>query len=655
MVLNQNLPQRPDIGDMIIKDVISNAKISYPDRDRYRDIDLKREDYSLTSDENGTIITLDKYAELNGSPDKTISPLLFFLNGYNRVWLGRPTILRIDAEANVSGNLYGKYMKIESNDRVALLYFGKRVDLDEDSTEAPSEYVSFSSADVDAGSDTLNIANHGFSDGENISIESDGATPGGISSGYEYFVKNSTANSLQLSITLEGDIKDITSAGSGNMKANKIQGKIQVLLESDNMTAEEVAEAMATTIEAEIDIYETKLESNKLIVYTKDPSDAVPIQDGDTGFYLFTLMVGSKDNQTVVLSDILEQRDFIKPFSSSTDAESYFEIIDVGNKSVKIKETYTDDTQMCSIAYKQVGYVNNDTHLYLTISNQTGTASLPKAVKSMLIDAGLEDRMNLDSFDKASIDAPYLPSLKIPETLGDTPPTLKSIIEDINQSIIGSLVLNNDLELVYNILDVGRISSDLHEITDHDIYRYNTRSAGKPYKDILVNYRFTDITNRSYSYNSEFSEKYTDGVLTLEANIHLYNKIDVEEMAQRRLIFNSLSRTDITIYSSLKLRKLSMGDKVVLNFKELYYRLGNASDRKMVGAVTSVTIDGENVTITVSTHGADLFNKNSIIVTDDGPEFVNSTDDERLFTSYITNNDGSITDDDELLNCNIIA
>ncbi len=70
---------------------------------------------------------------------------------------------------------------------------------------------------VDSTTDRLTTAkNHGFQNGQQVALFSDGTLPGGLKSEKFYFVTSKDANSFQLSETQGGTAFDITSEGTGN-------------------------------------------------------------------------------------------------------------------------------------------------------------------------------------------------------------------------------------------------------------------------------------------------------------------------------------------------------------------------------------------------------------------------------------------------------
>lgn len=86
----------------------------------------------------------------------------------------------------------------------------------------------FTTGDVDPGTDTFTVTGHGYTVDTKVTFGSSTALPGGLDFGTDYFIKNPTANTFQLSNYWDGPVLDITSSGVGNLqvRATKISGTV---------------------------------------------------------------------------------------------------------------------------------------------------------------------------------------------------------------------------------------------------------------------------------------------------------------------------------------------------------------------------------------------------------------------------------------------
>jgi hypothetical protein len=107
-----------------------------------------------------------------------------------------------------------------------LLEFRGRVDGDGDSeAEARADWIAdrnrikdkylkpWAACSVDAGTDTITVASHGFANGDLVDFSAT-TLPGGISEDTKYYVINKATDTFQISATEGGAAIDITSNGS---------------------------------------------------------------------------------------------------------------------------------------------------------------------------------------------------------------------------------------------------------------------------------------------------------------------------------------------------------------------------------------------------------------------------------------------------------
>lgn len=97
----------------------------------------------------------------------------------------------------------------------------------------------FTPADVNTATDTITILNHGYTEDTKLTFGASVSLPGGIEFGTEYFVRNPSTNTLQLSRFWKGAIVDITTTGAGNLQAQgtKITGTISYGFQPSNVDA----------------------------------------------------------------------------------------------------------------------------------------------------------------------------------------------------------------------------------------------------------------------------------------------------------------------------------------------------------------------------------------------------------------------------------
>lgn len=660
-IFSQNIND-PYVGLVIYKDKIQNARIFYPDTKTF--ITLEKTDYTISSTADATYVTLTDDAEKNATIAKNLSGNYYAIKGFDVFWLGVPTIFRLDCPANVSGSLYGKYFSVYSDQIETIFWFSENLESDTEEEELlpPAAVISIPASSINVSSNEITYNSHGLLNGQNISFtNTEGSLPGGITSGYNYYVREATTNTFKISADATGNIKDITSQGSGTNSATIEKNVYKIVLPADNMTAAEVALEVAYAISENSETYLTYTETEKAILYSKKGISIQQGSVGTSGITYYKLMTGRPSDQSIDLTSKLSTRDYVKTASSS-DLE-YYEVSEVYADSFRIRSKFIGDSGSYGLFVKNVNYVDNDSNLYISTtgkvdSNGEQIVNSSDIVKDLLIEAGLTSRLDLTSFAKSKLSIPYELSLKLPVDLSSDAPDLKEVIDSINSTVIASLVLTKDLKIAYNCVDTSRDSQMLPTINDDDIFEWSLKSTSQNYKRIQSKYNFTDLELLPYSeyiYESEFAKKYTDSLLTLEIDLFLHDHKDVAEASQRRLYLSTLSVTDISIQGGLNLGFLEMNDKVILCLMGMYCRQGDSDSNKIIGTVTSIKKDGETVELTVTIIGGGIFNRSSVITDDSRDAFATATEDGKLYSSFITGEDGTISNKNDLQGCNSVA
>ena len=74
---------------------------------------------------------------------------------------------------------------------------------------------SFTTGDVNTGTDTITVAAHGYSNGDSVVFATNGTLPTGLSAETVYYIINAATNTFKVSLTSGGSAVDITTTGSG--------------------------------------------------------------------------------------------------------------------------------------------------------------------------------------------------------------------------------------------------------------------------------------------------------------------------------------------------------------------------------------------------------------------------------------------------------
>ena len=654
MIFRQNLATRPSIGMLVSKEKVQEVRVRYPNRD-YRGITLIRGDYTVSETSDGSYLNLSDDAEKNATLTKVLAGNYYMVTEFDMMWLGKPSMFQINCVANVGGSLFGRYFTMRTDETEVMFYFSKVVEADQDETKKPEFAYSYTAL---ASSNLINITGTTFAEGVQISFDETGI-PAGLTPGHSYFTREVSGTSFRVSAEVDSSLKILTSNGGGSCSVE--METVEIALPNGDMTSSEVAVLVSKAISSELDAYLAKFKDETVTAYTKTGKNLLVGSSGNSGFSIVRLMAGKESDQSLSMPKLVNVRDLVKGYGTGDSA--YQEILEVFDKSVRMRSSFIYDTGYYKVQAKNVGYVDNDSHIYVDTSGKLDSSGdlITKAsyvVRDLLVEGGLESRLNEDSFDRASVNIPYDMSLRIPYDIADSAPEMRDVINDINQTVLGSLVIVDDLELAFNALDVERTTQDLRIISEDDIFSWSLKSKGSLYNHMIAKYRFTDLEespSTEYLHSSEFASKYVANELTLSADFLLYNQPEAEEAAQRRLFYSTLLRGDITVKGSINLASHNMGDKVILSLRGLYNRTGNEESNTIIAVISSVTRNGESVTLVLTTQGANIFSKVAVITDDSRPDYDASTEEDKLYSSYIVGEAGTINNRTDLLNVNCIA
>lgn len=369
------------------------------------------------------------------------------------------------------------------------------------------------------------------------------------------------------------------------------------------------------------------------------------------------------------LTELVKSRDFVK---SIGDVDTLFtEVLKVESDLITLRTPYLGGSKITTLTYRSPAVISDDSFVTVDCTGKTDdntpNGSLisrgPDIVKDLLLSAGLSDLMDLTSFTNASDDSPYSIGLSIPQDIeSKTSPTIKSLVDLINATVSGALVINSQLKLAYSILDVAvPQTKDLRLISFDDVKSWSLSSkSGNLYKSVNVKYNFKDYGNNRQGEDfdntlitSDYVTKFETSNKTDEIDLYTDNIKDATELGERYLYYNTLSQSEISLVSDLRLSDLSIGQKVILDLPRLYKRLGDVTSQFKVATIVGINITGKQMTVKVSDLG-NLFNRSSIITNDSDVEYSVATSEEKLYSAYITDEDTLVDSDEQTSNTNLI-
>jgi hypothetical protein len=237
----------------------------------------------------------------------------------------------------------------------------------------------------------------------------------------------------------------------------------------------------------------------------------------------------------------------------------------------------------------------------------------------------------------------------IPESIGGDQPLIRDVITKINESVFGSLYVNNDQEICFSLLNT-RKPENIEKIGDDDIISWSVNTSQSIVSSVKVDYSpFVDnITGQdafeTVSFNSEFVSKNIGINKRVERVCYLYNKKDAEIIAQRLAFYNGLSKSILLLNGKANFFDISVNDKIYIGLDRLYKRFAGDSKEK-IGIVSGVKRNFSGAEITVNDLG-NIFNRCLSVSSDDVENFTLASDSEKIKYGFIVDNNTNTPDPD---------
>lgn len=380
-----------------------------------------------------------------------------------------------------------------------------------------------------------------------------------------------------------------------------------------------------------------------------------------------TFTNGSSNLSTIATVDfrsILKPRDWIRKNSIVSGEGDWYEILDVKEQSIILRENYTGTTETTTALIKSVTYIVDDSLITCNcLGYEDGGVWIKTpsdAVRHLILNDAKFASVDEASFAQAKVDCDYILSMVIPEDIGGSSPQIRDIVTKINESVFGSLYVNTNNSILYGILNSNKPENIL-TLTDDDIVSFSSNSKTEIYNNIILNYRpFVDHNSgknayETISYNSGFVDDYVGIENTLTKTVYLYESDKVEIIAQRLALFKSLANTNVTIRSKLNLFTKSVNDKVLILFDRLFKRYGG-NDRRKIGIISSIKKSQYDVEIVVQDLG-NIYNRVPSIAPNTASQYSSADQNQKVQYGYVVDNDVLTPDatSEENLGNNIIG
>jgi hypothetical protein len=347
----------------------------------------------------------------------------------------------------------------------------------------------------------------------------------------------------------------------------------------------------------------------------------------------------------------------------------FFEILSVDSDTQMTLRTNSSYSQSGAGLAKRVSVFNHDVDvLSLDAMGKSSTGTTggvllktgAQIVEDLLIDAGLSSSINSASFDDASVLNPAPLGVLIPKKASDTkPPKIRDVISEINKSVFGSLIQNNDFELAYNVLRPKRSTASLN-LSERDVLSFSIKAdSSKIIKTAKVRYKFKeyDIVSKEELFNEVTHTSNVGQYLTKTQNEFIIDTFlafeqDADTAAERWAFLLEYASTVMTVETKLQAIESEVNDAVILSHEKIYERIGSSSSRK-VGAVQRASRSAFETSLELEDL-AQAFSRCSVITENTAEDFLNSNDSQRAVQGYITDTYGMIDNDSETFGLHLI-
>lgn len=348
----------------------------------------------------------------------------------------------------------------------------------------------------------------------------------------------------------------------------------------------------------------------------------------------------------------LKPGDWVKVYGQA----DYFEISSVESDTALTLKTAATYTATGDGVYKHPNYLGS-TAAVLSVDclGKTGTnlssgsllSTGPHIVQDLLYNVGFEAAdLDLQSFDdSAEINQADI-GLVVPTRYSETKsPKVRDVINKVNQSVLGSLIQTNDFKLKYSIISPKR-TTIATKFSERDVLSFKiTSDSAKIVKTVRVNWipreydqaaEQSTVSQSFYNSNAgEFLIKTTKEYV-LESLLVDQDSADI--MASRLGFLFNVASSVVKIDTKLKASQFEVNDLVEFTHEKMYERVGSSIKTK-VASVNSV----KKTIFDSSFELEDLSNAYSrcgVITPNTYNDWDTSTEVERLYAGYITDNYG---------------
>jgi len=284
----------------------------------------------------------------------------------------------------------------------------------------------------------------------------------------------------------------------------------------------------------------------------------------------------------------------------------------------------------------------------------------PDIVKDLVTRAGLASSIEPTSFANSAILAPQRLGLVIPATYTDTTaPDYRTMINQVNQSIFGSLIQNSNFLLQYSIFMPSKPASRL-QLKELDVIKWSIESKA----DNIVQSVEVDYLNKEYDYlsavasysavfsSSKNAQYLAQSTKTQVSKSLLVDAADATTLAGRLGFILEFSSAVLTVATKLRAATTSVNDTVDISHEKMFQRIGSSSARKIAAVqavkktITDIEIELEDL--------SNAFSRCACITAGSALTYSQAPESERVTNGYYTDQYGMINNDPATFSTNLI-
>lgn len=272
----------------------------------------------------------------------------------------------------------------------------------------------------------------------------------------------------------------------------------------------------------------------------------------------------------------------------------------------------------------------------------------PAVVEDLLKLAGLTSSINTSDFTAAKSASKQTVGLVVPASYTDkATPKYRDVINQINQSIFGTLKQDEDFLLSYEVLEPGKETA--LSVNESDVLSFKIDSkSDKLIKTVVIEYdnrefdpTILDASFKQSIHTSEIGQYLVETDEEFRQNTVLVKEVEATTIAQRYGFYKELSSSVVSFKTKLQAIENEINEKVSFTHPLIYERFGS-SDKMVLSAIQEIKKTEGGVSVEIEDLG-NAFSRAAAIAEDDSADFTSADSSEKLVNGYITDDFGMMS------------